>query len=61
MLSSLDRGKAYLVHCRTGIGSGRAAVIMADLGFLEIYDLSYGISRWHQEGFKVTKQPELDE
>jgi len=55
-VSGLNREKAYLVYCRTGIRAGQAAVVMAGLGFLQIYNLSGGISRWRQEGFEVVRK-----
>ncbi|NPV63451.1 MAG: rhodanese-like domain-containing protein [Methanotrichaceae archaeon] len=55
-LTNLDKKRAYLVYCRTGIRSGRALVIMADLGFSEVYNLSGGIFRWNREGFDVAGQ-----
>lgn len=52
-LKALDRGNAYLVYCRTGVRSGRAAALMKSLGFREIYDLAGGIAGWQREGFEI--------
>ena len=52
-LDVLDRGNAYLVYCRTGVRSGRAAALMKSLGFREIYDLAGGIAGWQREGFEI--------
>jgi rhodanese-related sulfurtransferase len=53
LVSGLDRKKAYLVYCRTGIRASRAVLLMSDLGFWELYNLAGGISRWHGDGFEV--------
>jgi rhodanese-related sulfurtransferase len=55
-LDALDRGKAYLVYCRTGVRSSRAAAIMRSLGFRELYDLAGGLVGWHREGFGVSTE-----
>ncbi len=52
-LMALDRNSAYLVYCRTGVRSGRAAVIMRSLRFRELYDLAGGLVGWQREGFGV--------
>jgi rhodanese-related sulfurtransferase len=55
-LDALDRGKAYLVYCRTGIRSNRAVAIMRSLGFRELYDLAGGLVGWQREGFGVSSE-----
>jgi rhodanese-related sulfurtransferase len=52
----LDRSKPYLVYCRTGVRSGRAATLMKSLGFREIYDLTGGIAEWQREGFGIVSE-----
>ncbi len=49
-LDALDKEKTYLIYCRSGNRSGQALGIMDELGFLEIYDLSGGISAWQDAG-----------
>ena len=58
-LAMLDRGNAYLVYCRTGVRSGRAAALMKSLGFRELYDLAGGIAGWQREGFEIVSDVEL--
>ena len=53
LISGLDKKKAYLVYCRTGIRSSRTVLLMSDLGFRELYSLVGGINRWHGDGFEV--------
>jgi len=42
-INSLDRNQKYMIYCRSGIRSGKAAVIFQKLGFENIYDLDDGI------------------
>jgi len=49
----LDRNNAYLLYCRTGIRSARAAMLMMSLGFKELYNLTKGIEQWQREGYEV--------
>ncbi len=48
-LSTLDRDKTYLIYCATGIRSGSALDIMAELDFREVYKISGGINAWKAE------------
>ncbi len=52
-LAGLDRGNVYLVYCRTGVRSGRAAALMKSLGFRDLYDLAGGVVGWLREGFET--------
>ena len=54
-LNGLDKGKAYLIYCRSGQRSGNALNIMDELGFQEVYDISGGIIAWETEGLPTTK------
>jgi rhodanese-related sulfurtransferase len=49
-LDKLDKGRAYLVYCRTAHRSTDAVSIMKELGFQEVYNMLGGIERWNQEG-----------
>ncbi|MDD4651536.1 MAG: rhodanese-like domain-containing protein [Methanothrix sp.] len=53
-LEALERGRAYLVYCRSGVRSSRAVSIMRSLGFRELYDLAGGLVGWQREGFGVS-------
>ncbi|GAH35330.1 unnamed protein product, partial [marine sediment metagenome] len=48
-LDTLDRDKAYLIYCATGIRSGSALDMMAELAFREVYKISGGINAWKAE------------
>ena len=48
-LAALDRGKTYLVYCRTGNRSARAVRVMKSLGFQSVYHMTEGILRWERK------------
>jgi rhodanese-related sulfurtransferase len=48
-LGALDRGKSYLVYCRTGNRSSRAVQAMKRLGFRSVYHMHEGIVAWQQK------------
>ena len=54
-LNDLDKGKTYLIYCRSGNRSGNALNIMDELGFQEVYGISGGIIAWETEGLPTTK------
>ncbi len=45
-INSLDKTKTYLVYCRSGARSSRAAGYMTNNGFGNVYNLSGGILSW---------------
>ncbi|MBL1281228.1 MAG: rhodanese-like domain-containing protein [Fluviicola sp.] len=45
-IAALDKSKVTLVYCKSGGRSGKAAKMMKDLGFVEVYDLKGGYSGW---------------
>ena len=53
----LDRGKTYLVYCRTGNRSTRAVQIMERLGFRSMYHMVDGIVGWQKTGFPLSREP----
>jgi rhodanese-related sulfurtransferase len=52
-IARLDRDKAYMLYCRTGIRSARALLLMRSLGFTMLYNLTKGIEQWQREGYEV--------
>ncbi len=54
-LGALDRGKTYLVYCRTGNRSARAIQVMQRLGFQSVYHMTEGILRWEKKGFPLSR------
>jgi len=53
-LGALDRGKTYLVYCRTANRSAKAIQIMSRLGFRSVYHMSEGIVGWQKKGFPLS-------
>jgi rhodanese-related sulfurtransferase len=54
-LKSLDRGKTYLLYCRTGNRSGRTLDLMGKLGFKQGAHLAGGIVAWQGKGYSLVK------
>jgi rhodanese-related sulfurtransferase len=54
-LEALDRTKAVSVYCKVGSRSARAAAIMREMGFEEVYDLEGGIRNWNRSGMEIVK------
>lgn len=50
MYATLDKNKPVFVYCKAGSRSARAASIMQDMGFREIYNLDGGIMSWDNAG-----------
>ena len=55
-LDKLDRGKTYVIYCRSGGRSGNALNIMEELGFMEVYNIVGGISSWKAKGLPVSSE-----
>jgi phage shock protein E len=45
-IQKLDKSKAYIVYCRSGGRSSKAASIMIDNGFQQVYNLTGGVMNW---------------
>lgn len=45
-VQKLDKNKPLLVYCRSGGRSVKAALILCDLGFKKVYNLSNGYMGW---------------
>jgi len=52
-IERLDREKAYLVYCLTGIRSRNAVKVMEQLGFEDVYNMLGGIRQWGLEGLPI--------
>ena len=48
-ISTLDKNKKYLLYCKSGRRSGKALVIMKNMGFNNVYHLQGGITEWKGE------------
>ena len=47
-VATLDREKPVLIYCHSGNRSGKASLILKELGFKEVYDLQGGFSNWNE-------------
>jgi rhodanese-related sulfurtransferase len=45
-LEKLDKNKPVLVYCAVGGRSGKAAAMLKEMGFKEVYDLKGGFNAW---------------
>lgn len=54
-IAKLDRDQPIYLYCRSGKRSARAAEILKDLGFKEIYDMEGGILKWESEHLETEK------
>ena len=49
--------KPLFVYCEIGDRSKRAVKVLAENGFVEIYELKAGLKVWMEEGFEVDAEP----
>jgi rhodanese-related sulfurtransferase len=49
MIDKLDKTRTYLVYCRKGGRSAKAAELMNQKGFEKVYNLLGGITKWTEE------------
>lgn len=54
-LSTLQKDKPVYVYCAAGVRSNKAAKIMRQEGFTQVFELSGGIQAWQAAGKTVTK------
>ncbi len=54
-LNQMDKNKNYLIYCRSGGRSGNALDIMAELNFMEVYNILDGMIGWKAEGLPIVK------
>lgn len=52
---NLDPNKPVYVYCKKGGRSAKAAKILKEMGFKEIYDLQGGIIKWKENDLEVTQ------
>jgi len=53
VLNILDKNRAYLVYCRSGVRGGKTLALMAKLQFREAYNMLGGITAWQAAGLPV--------
>jgi len=54
-IAKLDRGKTYIVYCRTGSRTKGALKAMLELGFKDLFHLDGGITKWKEAGFPAAR------
>jgi len=54
-VTKLDKSQPVYVYCKVGGRSAKAASILKEMGFEEVYDLQGGIRNWERSGMKVVK------
>lgn len=52
-IMKLDKEKPVILYCKSGGRSASCAQKMLDAGFIKIYDLDGGISKWQHEGHEI--------
>ncbi len=53
MLNKLDKGKHYIIHCKSGFRSGKSLDIMKRLGFVHITHIDDGFDAWQAAGLPI--------
>ena len=54
-LTAMERGKSYLVYCRTGNRSTKAVHTMEQLRFRSVYHMGDGIMGWEKKGLALSR------
>ncbi|TJY37379.1 rhodanese-like domain-containing protein [Pontimicrobium aquaticum] len=52
-IEKLDKSKPVIVYCRSGRRSSDCAKQLKEEGFVKIYDLEGGITKWEFEGYEI--------
>lgn len=54
-IAKLDKKRTYLLYCKAGTRSAKAASIMKAAGFTHVYSLDGGIDAWKEAGKPIEK------
>lgn len=54
-IDKLDKKKTYLLYCRSGSRTRKAADLMQNAGFKHVYMLEGGITAWKEAGKPIEK------
>ena len=54
-VQKLDRSQPIYVYCKVGGRSAKAASMLKEMGFEEVYDLEGGIRNWESSGMEIVK------
>ncbi len=55
VISLTDKSKKLYVYCRSGSRSTQAVMLLQQLGFTNVYNMSGGLLTWNAKGFPITK------
>ncbi len=55
-LNELPEDKPIIVYCKAGVRSARAAGILVENGFTEVYDMDGGITEWIDKGYPTISE-----
>ncbi len=60
-VEKLPKNDRYLLYCRSGKRSAKAATLMHEKGFSDVTDMNGGLEAWKEEGFALEKgEPDAD-
>lgn len=54
-VEKLDKSQPVYVYCAVGGRSAKAAKMLKEMGFEEVYDLEGGIQNWEKSGMKIVQ------
>ena len=54
-ISQFDKSKPIFIYCLSGSRSESASKKLANMGFVEVYDLDGGIRQWNRDKQKLVK------
>lgn len=60
-LDELPTDRPIIVHCKSGVRSNTAAIILIDNGFTMVFDMGGGILDWIDKGYPVVIEEETEE
>ncbi|WP_418511361.1 rhodanese-like domain-containing protein [Corallibacter sp.] len=52
-IEKLDKSKPVIVYCKSGGRSAKCADKLLEAGFVKVYDLEGGISKWKHKGLNI--------
>jgi len=52
-IKNLDINRPVILYCKSGGRSAKCAEKMVEAGFVKIYDLDGGISKWKHKGYEI--------
>ncbi len=56
-IKKLNKKQPVLLYCRSGRRSAKFAKKLIEAGFVKVYDLEGGFTKWKHKGFKIKTTP----